>query len=160
MKRILLLTFILISISLKSQNDTSAYKANSLLQLGAGVGATFGMAGVRTVIGYKGNGMLVGMGIARGKLAKQIGFQLSYKWFFMSMTTGDYATYIVYNTDNYKFAEGQTFITGGHVDISGTKRIFLEIGVGYSWGDSYTNEDGNRKDLKKIAYSTGVLFNI
>jgi hypothetical protein len=160
MKRIILFTFLLITLSISAQNDSTNYKANSFLQLSGGIGASYGGGGIKSVLGYKGNGLLVGLGLAKGKFLKQLGLQLSYKWVFLTLTRGDYATYEVYNTDNIALAEGQTFITGGHIDISGTKRIFIELGIGYSWGDRITNQDGEREELTKLAYSAGVIFNI
>lgn len=160
MKAVLFLVFITLSISLKSQNDSTNYKASSFLQIGAGVGAPYGIGGVRSVIGYKGNGLVFGLGLSRGKLARQVGCQLSYKWLFFMASLGDYASYRDLNTGDFELASGQTVLTGAHFDISGTKRIFLEFGMGYSWGERIRNQDGELEDLNKIAYSAGILFNI
>ena len=124
--------FLLISNDLFSQTNYP----KSYLNIGIGVGANYAEGiGVKSVIGYKNSGLLLGIGSMIGApvIGYEIGGQVSYKWWFVNLTYG--ATSVVNN--KYVVNDG-TFMTGCMVNLEKTKRLFLEIGLGVTLKTRYS----------------------
>jgi hypothetical protein len=125
------LLFLLIRNDLFSQSDYP----KSYLNLGVGIGANYAEGiGVKSVIGYKNSGLLLGIGSMLGAsvIGYEIGGQVSYKWWFLNLTYGAKGLINNENMDN-----GVTFMTGGMVNLEKSKRLFLEIGLGFTTKSRY-----------------------
>jgi len=108
----------------------------AIINVGAGFGANYGgFAGIKSIFGYKDNGVLVGFGTMFGKLSYEIGGQLSYRWFIVNLTYGAIA-----RVNNF-VENGGSFVVGGMINLNKSKRLFLDLGIGNTFrqlnGDSF-----------------------
>ena len=78
MKILVLYIFLFLTIAFNANAQGAPKKVypNSFVDLSAGVGMNYGMAGVKTVIGYKGTGLYLGTGTVIGEFGFQFGFHL------------------------------------------------------------------------------------
>lgn len=139
MKRIVLIIIVLIfTIELNAQENpsTNAVPSN-FLDLGIGLGPNYGLIGAKAVIGKKGTGLLIGLGNFDGFTTFSIGAQITYQWWFASITYGPTGSYRVeFNGQVDKgLTESIVFITGGRINLNPNKRLFLELGVGFTGSD-------------------------
>ena len=134
---------------------------NCLLNLGAGLGHNFGIVGAQAVLGYMGNGILFSLG-KFGELATYCyGVQFAEEWFYASFTRGVVGT----ATEGYSGKEfplwGNTLMLGARINIQRAKKIYLQLGVGYTQA-SIWNAYGHF-DHSGFATNAGIgfrLFNI
>ena len=88
------------------------------------------------MIGYKGSGLLLGVGTLSGDLGYEIGLQVSQKWWFLNLGYGVYGVATNMITEERQLLAGFIGLTGGKINLNKSKRIFLELGIGYAGGDS------------------------
>ena len=163
MKKILLCCSIFFSVfvaNAQKSNDWDSYP-DSFLDLGIGVGSNYGILGVKTVLGYKGSGLLIGIGSVEGQTTSSIGIQVAYKFFFVniaSSTVGIYRSEVGNQIDE-GLVKGTSFIFGGRVNLNNTKRLFLELGLGFSSGDE-TDKFGNKVEMNGPAFNFGFGYRI
>lgn len=112
---------------------------NSIVNVGAGAGVNYGIFGAKTVVGYRNSGLLVGLGyVPGGFLGYEIGVQLSIQWIYVSLGYGVFGTRKV-NNDPVKALEAGNVLIGGMIGLGEEKRIFIDLGVGHTFGaPSYT----------------------
>ncbi len=138
MKRYLLFSIITLSFfSIYSQKKERPPFPNSIIDIGVGAGSNYGMLGAKTVLGYKGSGILIGTGIFSGQFAYQVGLQASYKWFFANFCYGTYSSVTDGKTGETELANGFIAMGGGKINLIRSKKLFLELGLGYGWGATY-----------------------
>lgn len=131
MKKIaVILIFVLSFINGFSQDNLP----NSFVNIGVGIGQTSGGLGVKTVIGYRNSGLLIGLGyFGLGLTGYKIGGQISFHNFYAEIGYGLIATSQV-NEGPINPIEAGSILIGGMVGIGKAKRIFIDMGVGYSFG--------------------------
>jgi hypothetical protein len=134
-KTFTLVFFLLFSKGFAQEKEkTKTPFPKSIVDFGIGAGPNYGIFGAKTVIGYKGNGLLVGTGVFTGLFAFQLGAQASYKWFFANLCYGTMASVTNENTGTTELANGMIFMGGGKINLTKNKKLFLELGLGYTWG--------------------------
>jgi hypothetical protein len=150
MKRAILTSLLIFAISV---GYSQIYYPKSHLNLGIGIGPNYGQMGIKTIIGYKNSGLLIGVGgypghrtynIDTGKdiidwiIAYEVGGQISYKWWYANLGYGVYDYFQGYWNDEVdKVMKGGIFITGVMVSIGKEKRFFIDAGLGVDWGATY-----------------------
>jgi hypothetical protein len=164
---ILLLSFASLAFS---QSDSSLQTINnnkypkSFADIGMGVGPNYGILGFRTVLGYKGNGLLIGVGTHEGYTTLTMGMQFTYKFAFMSIAMGDYASYEVEvngRTVDKGLLNGTILMFGGRINLVESKEVFLELGIGYAGGDSVQQPFGLPPiEENGVTYCVGVNYRI
>lgn len=124
-----LLFFILISGLLKAESKLPDSKVN----LGFGGGMNYGIFGLKSVIGYKNSGLLLGLGfVPGGLLGYEIGAQYSDRWFFVNAGYGISGT-IEYDMEKPETVKSGSVILGAMISLGEAKRTFLEIGIGHTF---------------------------
>ncbi len=132
MKRILLAFFVVIMfIPAHCQNDLP----NSIINLEAGVGVSFGGLGVKTVLGIKNSGLLIGAGIfpGVGKADVAIGAQLSTGPIYFDIGYGTVA-YTQINDGDYHKTKAGFALVGGMIPLHKKKIVFIDLGMGLTFG--------------------------
>lgn len=140
-------------ISLISIEYSQNKYPNTILNLGIGIGPNYGQTGIKTIIGYKNSGLLIGVGGYRwhrtinsvsGKeifdwiTTYEIGGQISYKWWYANLGYGVYDFFQKNWSDEVdKVMKGGIFITEVMVSIGKEKRCFIDAGLGVDWGATY-----------------------
>ena len=117
----------------KGGNDDHPWP-RSFLSVGAGVGPNFGLIGAKSVIGPKGTGLLLGAGRLGGSTCYQAGVQVAIKAWFINLGYGTYEVgsyQIGFSPAREYTLEGFTVSTGGMVNLTSNKRLFLEGSLGY-----------------------------
>lgn len=174
MQRPYLIFLLLVSFASQafSQSDSSSLQTidnneypKSFADIGMGVGPNYGILGFRTVLGYKGNGLLLGVGTHDdGYTTLTIGVQFTYKFVFMSIGMGDYASYEVEvngQTVDKGLLTGTIFMVGGRINLVKSKEVFLELGLGYAGGDSVSQPFGLPPiEEDGVTYCVGVNYRI
>lgn len=151
----ILLSF-LFSVSYCQQEEVP----KTYFELGLGVGQNHGLVGGKFLLGYKGNGLIIGAGVNQGIFMRQLGFQFTYKWVFMNMGTGAIGSYKVGNTSEIKRADGIFFIGGIRKSVNKPNTIFLEIGLGSTSKKNFVNAKGERDSVGGLTGVFGVGFKI
>lgn len=132
MKKLLFLFLCSSLFSIKAQSDEPY--PDSYLDVGLGVGPNYGIYGVQAVLGYKGNGLLIAGGAFDGIPTRQIGLQLSYRWLFASIGYGVYGSSYNSTTRTTKPLEGTILMAGVKLNLIKSKKLFFELGYGYTTG--------------------------
>jgi hypothetical protein len=108
-----------------------------VVDLGLGFGSNYGIVGVKTVLGKKGTGLMIGVGTLNGFTSIAIGGQVTYNWWFATLSYGPTGSYRLEfnNIVEEGLTESFVFITGGRINLSSNKRLFLELGIGIAAPD-------------------------
>lgn len=166
MKRIVFVIIVLIStfelsaqaLEVDAQENSSTYTVPSnFLDLGVGLGPNYGLIGAKAVIGIKGTGFLIGVGDFDGFRTFSIGVQITYQEWFASVSYGPTGSYSVeFNGVVDKgITKSIVFIAGGRINLNPNKRLFLELGLGFTGSDDIPNPPFGRQE-----YEGGVTANI
>lgn len=104
----------------------------SIINLGIGGGMNYGVFGMKSVIGYKNSGLLIGLGyVPGGKFGYEIGGQFGDKWIFVNAGYGIRGTIDV--GENTMAVKSGSIIIGVMLDLGPKKRTFLELGIGHTF---------------------------
>lgn len=141
-KKILLLAVLIIAVN--TANSKGKYP-NSIVNLGIGAGPNYGILGLKTVIGFKNNGLMFSAGTLERELFYTVGVQGSYKWLYYNFGYGSYG--IARSYDDKELIKGFIVSTGGMINIGRVKRMFIDLGVSFC-----TSSNGQ--------YGQNLLFNI
>lgn len=169
MKKFLFTGFIFLTtlnFSFSQQAEKPPYP-KSFADIGIGLGPNYGIFGVKTVIGYKGSGLMVGLGKLEGFLAYEIGLQGSIKWWFVNVGYGVYGVattefyYYYGQTEKTSLLKGIIINTGGKINLIRSKNLFLELGIGYGQG-GYIEDDfiGYRENINAVNFVAGLNYRI
>lgn len=163
MKKILLsLTFCFsVFMATAQKTESNPPYPESFLDLGVGIGSNYGVIGFKSVLGYKGNGLMIGVGSIEGNTASSIGIQLAYKHLFLniaSSTLGYYRTERGLLVDE-GLVKGTSVIFGGRVSFDRAKRIFIELGFGFSSGEE-TDRFGQKIEMRGPSFNLGFGYRI
>lgn len=106
----------------------------SFLNIGVGVGMNYGVIGTKTIVGYKNSGLLIGIGfLPDGFIGYEIGGQISYEHAYMNFGYGTYATRKI-NYEAPTVLVAYNILFGGMINIGKVKRIFIDFGIGHTFG--------------------------
>ena len=154
----------IISLSSFAQEKTfgNDYPA-SIVDLSVGLGPNHGIIGIKSVLGYKGTGLLLGLGSFDGFTATTIGFQVAAQWWFANVTYGPTGSY--YINFGGQVEEGLTqsiiFMTGGRINLIKSKRLFLELAAGLAGSDEIPAPFGTMQEVGgglKLGVGIGYRF--
>ena len=156
-------SFLLCIIAFSSYSNRSSLFdviPNSVLDFGVGVGMNYGIFGTKTIIGYKGSGLLIGVGYA-GMLTYEIGGQLSYKNLYLNLEYGVFGTK-KYSSGSKKRYYSAAVFGGWKFGLGESKKLFLDVGVGYVFNDVNISVTPTWSSSSVTTYSlrsqtTGVL---
>lgn len=136
---------------------------NTIINVGVGLGGNYGGVGTKTIIGYRNSGLLIGLGSGGGGLWYEVGGQISYKWMYANLGYGIIGvSKNVLSNDIKELIEGKMFTAGAMINLSESKKYFLDLGIGYDWdgkykSNSYTNENGTFNTID-AAIGFGIRF--
>ena len=152
--------FILTIATLKS--NAQSHIPNSIVNVGVGIGANYGIIGTKTVVGYKNSGLMLGLGYAIGGLpGYQIGGQLSIKWFYMNLSYGVVQTAKVNNDPTYSVKAGNIMV-GGMIGLGQEKRTFIDLAIGHSFGAPplviYVPYASFEQDQNTVTFCLGIGY--
>ena len=150
---ILLLSFLLsLNIAIAQNSNTEEFTPVSYLDVSLGLGPNYGLFGGKFVLGYKGNGMLLGMGSIEGRSATAIGIQLSYKYLFFNITNADYGLYSVTinNSTTEGTLQGTVYMIGGKGGFGKSKKVFFEFGFGIARGGVTPSPNGPIEENQSV----------
>ena len=128
LKTIILFVFFTFSInSITAQNDLP----RSTFNIGAGVGQSYGIIGIKSVIGIKNSGLLLGIGTIPGTnlAGYAVGLQISEDWLFASLTYGSIGAFNV-NSGPWEPIEAGNVMIGAMLSVNSSKRAFIELSLG------------------------------
>jgi hypothetical protein len=155
MKKIALLCFLFLALNYFSKDSTKVkvpYPRN-IIDVGIGAGTNHGLIGAQTVIGYKGSGLLLGAGLYGGV----VGLQASYKWIFASVSYGAYN--IVNDNGSVYSLYGGIFLLGGKINLSRSKRWYLQLAGGYA-GGGYVSTPVGDAPINTVTFDLGLGYRI
>lgn len=129
----------------------------SIFDLSFGYGMNYGIAGIKSLIGYKGSGVYLGIGSGfKGQDfgLQQVGFQLSLGSFYINYGLGTYGST---NGDKevVETLEGNLVMVGYQTSLNKKAKSFFDLGLGYGYGDNYEGEQ-----LNKIIINIGIGIRI
>jgi len=164
MKKLLIISFFLTVISaVRGQQDTSYYTVErhpyprSIIDVAVGVGPTYGIFGAQAVLGYKGSGLLLGVG-SNGLFSYAIGGQFSYDWLFVNLS---YVASVAgkNSTGNIDPFTGMDFLAGGKINLLKSKKLYLQAGLGYEFGTEETKSFG-KVSSNSFTFCLGIGWRI
>lgn len=156
MRKFILLFLFLYCNLIYSQSDYP----KSYVNIGIGGGPNYGGIGLKTVIGYKSSGLLLGVGMLGGMIGYEIGGQVSADGFFLNLGYGAYGVHTNETTGNKELLKGGNGIVGGMINLGKQKMIFLDLGIGYSWGATYRTAWGQQMKLSTVIGVIGIGLRI
>lgn len=132
---IMLMCISLIQFSAVAQEEIDY--PGSILDISAGIGPNHGVLGIKSVLGYKGTGLILGVGSFDGFTTTSVGFQVAVKWWFANLTYGPTGSYSVSFGGQVEKGLTQSiiFMTGGRINLIKSKRLYLELAAGLSGSD-------------------------
>jgi len=131
MRRILLIICIMIPWNLvTAQNQQNPY----LINVSFGFGPNYGGIGLKTVIGYKNSGLLIGTGYNSVDFAYEIGGQFSLGPWYINAGYAPMGGGYDEITSKGRSIYGANITTGVNFAFGKERRLFSDLGVGYSWG--------------------------
>ena len=134
---------------------------NTYFEIGFGVGPNYGIIGVKGVLGYKGTGLLLGVGSFSGFTTTSFGVQVAYRSAYISLTAADYGSYEV-NTNGKKeegLISGIVFMLGARPNLTSNKKLFLDFGLGYASGGTIPSPFGTTQE-NQVTFSFGIGYKI
>lgn len=148
MKHYLLIFISLIFISSTAYAQTS--ESESKLSLGIGVGPSYGVLGVKALIGSNHKDKLV---LSLGPFGYSIGVQSNIYTFYANLNYGA-AVLIKHNNDPIRTLNGVTLFFGKMVYFNSFRKSFLDLSIGRSFGVIWIdNIDG-------FTFNLGLNFTI
>jgi hypothetical protein len=138
MRRFLLIISIIITVS---QGTAQIIQDPSLINVSLGYGPNYGGVGVKTVIGYGNSGLLIGVGYTGIGLAYAIGGQYGIGPWYIN---GGYAPYgggYDRITSNARSLYGANIMSGVNLRFGKSRKLFFDLGIGYSWGGTIPELD-------------------
>lgn len=114
--------------------------SNSSVNLGLGAGMNYGGVGVKTVLGARNSGLLIGVGsMGNGILGYEIGGQVAIKSFYFNLGYGVSGTYQINNAPVESVKAGN-FMVGYMISFWSGKESFFGFGNRtYHWRTHHTN---------------------
>jgi hypothetical protein len=132
----------------------------SAVNIGAGFGQPFGGLGAKGVVGYKNSGVLVGLGhFGPGITGYTIGAQVSVNSIYFNLNYGTVVTVQV-NEGPAEPVTGGSILFGGMIGLGSQKRLFIDLGLGYSFGTKSTNIMGEQFSNNVPCFSIGLGYRI
>lgn len=114
---------------------------DSYVNIGFGAGMNYGFIGIKTVVGVKNSGLLVGLGFvpgSNGLLGYEIGAQISEKWFFLNAGYG-VSGFVKATNEDFKAVHAFNLLAGGMIGLGKNKRTFIDLGLGHTFAtERYT----------------------
>ncbi|MFZ1424926.1 MAG: hypothetical protein WAS55_13980 [Saprospiraceae bacterium] len=132
----------------------------SIINLGVGFGSNYGFLGIKSIIGYKNSGLVIGAGTAFGMIEFAIGGQISSKWWYLNIGYGPYGIIYDDSIDQKDVLRGLHVISGAMINLNKSKRLFIEIGLGFAWGASPTKFLGNKVETNLITGELGIGYRL
>ena len=129
MNKILSLFLLTVSTLIYSQKKEIP---NSVIDIGIGAGSNYGIFRVKTIIGYQGSGLLIGLGNLEGYTTYEVGIQVSQDWLFANIGHGVYGIATNGYTGKSELIKGTIAIIGGKINLLKNKALFIELGIGYA----------------------------
>lgn len=155
--KIFLLFFLLYSLGALCQDSLP----KSYVNIGIGFGQSSGGLGIKTVIGYKNSGLLVGIGYLGHEITGyKIGGQISFKRFYVEVGYGVVA--YTYHLNNGLITPFESFsaLLGGMISLGKEKRIFIDLGGGFSFRAPQITVVNPEKYEHFICFNIGVGYRI
>jgi len=121
--------------------DAQIIRDPTLLNVSLGYGPNYGGVGIKTVIGYGNSGFLIGVGYTGIDLAYAIGGQYSIGPWYIN---GGYAPYgggYDRVTSSARSLYGANLMSGVNLRFGKKRKLFVDLGIGYSWGGTVTGLD-------------------
>ena len=114
--------------------------------------------GIKTIIGKRNSGLLIGFGKMPITYGYEIGGQLSYKWFYFNAGYGVSSTY--QSADNVKGRLTAFNINiGGMFNLGKEKGTFIDIGTGGFLGaDAYKLNRNYTTNSSGLSFAFGIGY--
>ena len=126
MHKIILFLFLFTFFTIAAQQAEKPPYPKSIIDIGPGFGAPYGIAGFQAVLGFKGNGLVLAKGYFDKVNTYYIGLQLSMDWFYVTVGRGVIETKTYGNSSTI----GTTIVLGVKLDLDRFKRFYLQAGLG------------------------------
>ena len=159
MKKVILIVFFTIVFYTVGygQND---YPKN-IVNIGVGLGGNYGGFGTKTIVGFRGSGLLVALGSGGGGLWYEIGGQYSYKWMYLNLGYGVIGTSANPLINNQtELIKGKMVNVGAMINLEKSKKYFLDLGIGYDWDGKYTIDNTTNEKGKFNTFDAAIGFGI
>ena len=133
---------------------------DSHVNFGVGLGKNYGGIGVKTVIGYRNSGLLLGLGsLPGGVLGYEIGGQLSSNAFYANFGYGVLGTYQV-NDGPINPIKSMSFLVGGMVSLGKEKATFIDLGLGHTIGAPTIQIGPFEESQEAFIFVVGIGFRL
>lgn len=111
--------------------DPIFLKNNHYINIGLGIGQTYGGYGIKTIIGKNNTGVLLGAGrFSSNLIGYAVGFQLAYKVLYANANYG-VVNSIVDGSEEY-YVLSRYYMVGGMIDLGSKKDFIIDVGGGNS----------------------------
>ena len=134
MKKIIILTLFFSCV----MSSVAQTKPKSIIELGGGLGPNYSVIGGKLLLGYKGNGILFGIGAFEDYNYTNIGIQISLIHLFASFSRLEAIGSNEYHGDN---GTASVFMFGGRIPLGKNNRIILDPSMGVAKYDYTQNTD-------------------
>jgi hypothetical protein len=158
------LKFVFLLFIISFSYSAIAQMPTSYANFSAGLGPNFGILGVKSVVGYKNSGLLLGFGhtFSDGIWGYEIGGQFAYDHWFLNAGYGIYSTYDNYSNNvlvGHGALKGLIVSTGAMINVGKPKLAFIEIGGGLTFPGNQP-EEKYYHGLKSQPVPVRVTFNV
>lgn len=142
----------------KIYSQVTAPYPNSVIDLSFGAGPQHGIIGGKAVLGYKGTGLVLGLGTFEGITGYYVGLQASARFIYVTLGRGVVGTSTDGNTNATSPIIGNCLMVGTKLNLSRNKRFYLELGVGFQ--ESSINGRFGSINTSGTIYSLGFGYRI
>ena len=156
MKRTLFLLIIILTFGEKSSAQSEL--PNSTINIGVGAGANYGILGTKAVLGYKNSGLLVGLGFIPGTdglIGYEIGAQVSSGAGYINVGYGVIGSEQI-TGGRWKTIKAGNFMLGGMISLGRSKRLFIDLGIGHTFGAQSTRILGETISNNGPVFAAGL----
>lgn len=129
---IIKISFIIILLFTYSTVKSQYKVPNSIINLSLGVGPSYGLAGVKAVVGYNNSGLIGCVGRHMEEFTGGIGAQFSVGWFYSNILYGKVGYYHDVYNDRIRYTLGWNISTGGIISFGKLRKGFIDLSIGYS----------------------------
>ena len=143
-----------------SETETTIVKNNHYVNIGAGIGQTFGGIGEKSIIGINNSGFVLGLGLnTPHSLGYNIGLQYAFDVAYLNLNYGT-----VYaeedKNDNVTKVESFSLLAGGMFGLGYKKAFYIDLGFGISSGFQQFHVSNYDKELMKLCLHLGLMYRI
>jgi hypothetical protein len=143
------------SITAIAQTEVSLPSIN----MGVGVGPSYGLMGVKAVLGKNDSGMVIGLGSFMGEVfAYSYGYQMTIESFYLNLVMGNVIAVKINNNPIEALKGGGLFL--GKMFNFGSGNFYIDVSVGHTFGVEKTSYYEREFSNDGFSFNLGLNYRL